>query len=139
MNDAFSTVTAYEDFRQFAEQNPNRIYRYWVYRRMYTPYEQKQGFMDESFFEQSQALFGVIREVIPLSNGDLLLGIADITEDASELTAENRQMTYHRLSDLQLMYMPLDARELDPNGLLADKSAHDLDDDANEGDCNDEG
>lgn len=95
--------------------------------------------MDESFFEQSQALFGVIHEVIPLSSGDLLLGIADITEDASELTAENRQMTYHRLSDLQLMYMPLDAQELDPNGLLADKAAHDLDDDANEGDCNDEG
>ena len=30
-------------------------------------------------------------------------------------------MTYHRLSDLQLMYMPLDAQELDPNGLISDK------------------
>ena len=138
MNDAFSSMTVYEDFRQFIEQNPNRIYRYWVYRRMYTPYEQKQGFMDESFFEQSQALFGVIRDVIPLSNGDLLLGIADITEDASELTAENRQMAYHRLSDLHLMYMPLDAQELDPNGLLADVSEYGPADDANEGDCNDE-
>lgn len=138
MNDAFSSMTVYEDFRQFIEQNPNRIYRYWVYRRMYTPYEQKQGFMDESFFEQSQALFGVIREVIPLSNGDLLLGIADITEDASELTAENRQMAYHRLSDLHLMYMPLDAQELDPNRLLADVSEYGPADDANEGDCNDE-
>ena len=138
MNDAFSSVTVYEDFRQFIEQNPNRIFRYWVYRRMYTPYEQKQGFMDESFFEQSQALFGVIREVIPLTNGDLLLGIADITEDTSELTAENRQMAYHRLSDLHLMYMPLDAQELDPNRLLADVSEYGPADDANEGDCNDE-
>ena len=138
MNDAFSSMTVYEDFRQFIEQNPNRIYRYWVYRRMYTPYEQKQGFMDESFFEQSQALFGVIREVIPLTNGDLLLGIADITEDTSELTAENRQMAYHRLSDLHLMYMPLDAQELDPNRLLADVSEYGPADDANEGDCNDE-
>ena len=139
MNDAFSSMTVYEDFRQFIEQNPNRIYRYWVYRRMYTPYEQKQGFMDESFFEQSQALFGVIREVIPLSNGDLLLGIADITEDASELTAENRQRAYHRLSDLLLMYMPLDAQELDPNRLLADVSEYGPADDANEGNCNDKG
>ena len=77
--------------------------------------------MDESFFEQSQALFGVVREVVPLPNGDLLLGIADIAEDASELSADNRQMTYHRLSDLQHMYMPLDAQELDPNGLISDK------------------
>lgn len=121
MNDAFSAMTAYDDFKQFFEQNPNRIYRYWVYRRIFTPYEQKQSFMDESFFEQSQALFGVIREVIPLPDGNLLIGIADITEDASELRTDNRQMTYHRLSDLQLMYMPLDAQELDPNGLLSEE------------------
>lgn len=118
MNDAFAAMTVYGDFRHFFEQNPNRIYRYWVYRRMFTPYEQKQSYMDESFFEQSQALCGVIREVVPMPNGDLLLGIADIAEDTSELSAGNRQMSYHRLSDLQLMYMPLDAQELDPNGVL---------------------
>ena len=115
MSDAFTAVTVYDNFKQFFEQNPGRIYRYWVYRRMFTPYEQKQAYMDESFFEQSQALFGVVREVVPLPNGDLLLGIADITEDESELSADN-----HRLSDLQLMYMPLDAQELDPNGLLSE-------------------
>ena len=138
MSDAFTALTVYDDFKQFFEQNPDRIYRYWVYRRMFTPYEQKQAYMDESFFEQSQALFGVVREVVTLPNGDLLLGIADIAEDASELSAENRQMTYHRLSDLQLMYMPLDAQELDPNRLLADVSEYGPADDANEGDCNDE-
>ena len=121
MNDIFTAMTVYDDFKRFFEQNPNRIYRYWVYRRIYTPYEQKQSFMDESFFEQGQALFGVIREVIPLPDGDLLLGIAEIAEDASEISADTCQMTYHRLSDLQLMYMPQDAHELDPNGLLSDK------------------
>lgn len=30
-------------------------------------------------------------------------------------------MTYHRFSGLQLMCMPLDAQELDPNGLISDK------------------
>ena len=49
-----------------------------------------------------------------------LPSIADITEDESELSADNRQMTYHRFSGLQLMYMPLDAQELDPNGLLSE-------------------
>ena len=139
MSDAFAALTVYDDFKQFFEQNPGRIYRYWVYRRMFTPYEQKQAYMDESFFEQSQALFGVVREVVPLPNGDLLLGIADIAEDASELSADNRQMTYHRLSDLQLMYMPLDAQEFNPDGLFADKSKYDPADDANEGNCNDKG
>lgn len=118
MNDVFTAMTVYDDFKQFFEQNPNRIFRYWVYRRMYTPYEQKQSYMDESFFEQSQASFGVVREVFPLPDGDLFLGIADIAEDASEVSDANRQMTYHRLSDLQLMYMPQDSQELDPNGLL---------------------
>ena len=120
MSDTFAALTVYDYFKQFFEQNLGRIYRYWVYRRMFTPYEQKQAYMDESFFEQSRALFGVVREVVPLPNGDLLLGIADIAEDASELSADNRQMTDQRLSDLQLMYMPLDAQELDPNGLLSE-------------------
>ena len=118
MNDTFAEMTVYDDFKQFFMQNPNRIFRYWVYRRMFTPYEQKQAYMDESFFEQSHALFGVIREVVPLPDGDLLLGIAEIAEDTSELSAELRQIAYHRLSDLQLMYMPMDAQELDPNSLL---------------------
>lgn len=98
MSDAFTALTVYDNFKQFFEQNPDRIYRYWVYRRMFTPYEQKQAYMDESFFEQSQALFGVVREVVPLPNGDLFLGIAAIAEDASELSADNRQMTYHHFS-----------------------------------------
>mgnify|MGYP004485649255 FL=1 len=29
-------------------------------------------------------------------------------------------MTYHRFSGFQLMCMPLDAQELDPNGLLSE-------------------
>lgn len=119
MNKAFAEMTVYDDFKQFFMQNPNRIFRYWVYRRMFTPYEQKQAYMDESFFEQGHALFGVVREVIPLPDGDLLLGIAELTEDVSELSAELRQIAYHRLSDLHLMYMPMDAQELDPDGLLA--------------------
>ena len=90
MSDAFTAVTVYDNFKQFFEQNPGRIYRYWVYRRMFTPYEQKQAYMDESFFEQSQALFGVVREVVPLPNGDLLLGIADIAEDAWYLSSGHR-------------------------------------------------
>ena len=40
MSDAFTSLTVYDDFKQFFEQNPGRIYRYWVYRRMFTPYEQ---------------------------------------------------------------------------------------------------
>ena len=45
MSDAFAALTVYDDFKQFFEQNPDRIYRYWVYRRMFTPYEQKQAYM----------------------------------------------------------------------------------------------
>ena len=107
--DAFSQMKVYNSYADFFNANPDRLYRFRIYRRMFTPHEQEHKFMDESFYEDYHASKGLIREVIPLPDGDLLLGIATIYESLDELKSENRSMDYLRLSEIRLDYMPIDA------------------------------
>lgn len=118
MADPFSAPVCYESFAAFLRDNPNRIYRYWIYRHGYTPYEQKQCFSDESLFEETGARYGVLREVIPLSGGNVLLGFAEFIENTSEITSGFREIAYYRLSDIRLIYMPIDTETCDPEGFL---------------------
>lgn len=114
MAEPFTNPVCYENFASFLQKNSNRIYRYWIYRHGYTPYEQKQCYSDESLFEETYARLGVLREVIPLSGGDALLGFAEFAEDTSEIVSENRAITYYRLSDIRITYMPIDADRFAP-------------------------
>lgn len=114
MADPFSSPISYESLADFIRENPGRIYRYWVYRHGYTPYEQKQCYSDESLFEETHARLGVLCEVIPLSGGDALLGFAEFVEDTSEIVSENRAITYYRLSDIRITYMPMDRDRFNP-------------------------
>ena len=96
----------YGDFETFLLDNDNRIYSYLVYKRMFTPYEQQQAFSDESQFED-EAYFttAMIREAIPLGNGDWLLGMENLFED--ELPDDEAPLIeYFRLSEIRLMYYP---------------------------------
>ena len=75
-------TSIYGDFETFLLDNDNRIYSYLVYKRMFTPYEQQQAFSDESQFEDgAHFTTAMIREAIPLGNGDWLLGMENIFED----------------------------------------------------------
>ena len=56
MADPFTAPVSYENLADFIRENPNRIYRYWIYRHGYTPYEQKQCYSDESLFEETRAI-----------------------------------------------------------------------------------
>jgi len=123
MADPFSAPACYGSFASFLHENPSRIYRYWIYRHGYTPYEQKQCFTDESLFEENHARFGVLREVIPLGGGDVLLGFAEFAEDTSEIVSGARAISYYRASDIRIVYMPCDADDRDPDGLLTNTVA----------------
>ena len=57
---------------------------------------------------------------MPLSGGDALLGFAEFVEDTSEIVSENRAITYYRLSDIRITYMPIDADGFDTEGFLKD-------------------
>lgn len=120
MADPFSAPGSYDSLADFVRENLNRIYRYWIYRHGYTPYEQKQCYSDESLFEETHARLGVLREVIPLSDGNALLGFAEFIEDTSEIVSDVRAITYYRLSEIRMTYMPMDADRFDPEGILND-------------------
>lgn len=120
MADPFAAPVSYKSLADFIRENPNRIYRYWIYRHGYTPYEQKQCYSDESLFEETRARLGVLREVIPLTDGNVLLGFAEFIEDTSEITSEVRALTYYRLSEIRMTYMPMDADRFNPEGFLKD-------------------
>lgn len=90
------------DFETWIHDFGDRIYRYWVYKRMYTPYEQAQQFTDESEFKDVECAYGVIKEAIELPDGDVLLGFGDPSGTVEYIE-------YFKLSEIQLAYSATDA------------------------------
>lgn len=85
------------DMETWVLDESERIYRYQVYKRMFTPYEQKNAFVDESQFESDYYSFGKIEEAVELGNGEWLIGIRQIIDnDLSD------SISFYRLGDIQL-------------------------------------
>lgn len=87
----------------------DRIFRVWKYKRMFTPYEQKEAFSDESIYEDDICDYVKIREAIELPDGDILLGLQTI-EDSKDLDNEDSYLSYYRLSQIELTYSPDDQK-----------------------------
>lgn len=82
----------------------DRVYRYWVYRRGFTPYEQEEKFEGESMFEDRQCSFGIIREAINLGS-DWLFGIQQVWPDIPASYKPKKQyLEYFKLSEIRLAY-----------------------------------
>lgn len=94
----------FEDVKAFFKAIENRPIRYWVYKRMFTPYELEHKFMDESVFEDSYATEGYIKEVVLLPDNDVLLGIARGSEINSEDDDYTYMVDYHKLSEIRMSY-----------------------------------
>lgn len=88
----------------------DRVYRYWVYRRGFTPYEQEEKFEDESMFEDPQCSFGFIREAINLGN-DWLLGIQEVYPDIPASYKAHQHFQYYKLSEIRLAFDIIDQPE----------------------------
>lgn len=97
------------DFTTWLLDNDGRIYRYWVYKRMFTPAEQEAKYSDQSCYEDDICAYGRIEEAIELPDGDILIGFADpVCDDDPELKGI---LNYYKLSEIQLAYFPSDAEE----------------------------
>lgn len=79
-------------------EHRNRKFRYLVYKRMFTPFEIQQAFMDESQFESTHYRIGKIEEAVSLDNGELLLGIREIFDDDTE----SQFLVFYRLTEIRL-------------------------------------
>ena len=99
--------TDYKSIKEFLHENKDRVYHFWVYKRMFTPYEQDKKFTDESVYEDDHAMLGYIRESILLPDGDLLLGINEIYP--GDGCSENLQ--FYKLSELRIAYNADDSSE----------------------------
>lgn len=74
---------------------PNTIFRLWEYKRMFTPYEQAEKFMDESVYVNTECDHIRILDVINLPDGDLLLATTYAYGDGAYIS-------YYKLSEISL-------------------------------------
>lgn len=97
----------------FLETHQDDIFSFWVYRKVYTPYEQQNAFMDESVFEDTHANFGFVVECASLQNGDFLLGFKTVADpDERDAQKYNGPVEYYRLSEIRMsLYQPTTEEE----------------------------
>ena len=89
----------YNTFEDFVRHHRDTIFRYWIYRRMFTPDEQSNKYTDESMFEDSFCTTGYIQECIKLPDGDILLGLVSSEDVDLEVT---QHVQYCKLSEIRL-------------------------------------
>jgi len=99
------------DFETWLLDWGDRIYRFLVYKKMFTPYEQQNAFMDESVYENDHYQLCKIEEAIDLGNGDWLLGLRQIEEDGEVYGI----VEYYKLSEIALARFDNDQEDDDGN------------------------
>ena len=96
------SMDEYNDFPAFLRAHMGEVFRYWVYRRGFTPYEQRECFMDESIFEDTHASVGIIRECISLGDRDFLIGFQPVDDCGVEGVNVFDFIEYYKLSEIRL-------------------------------------
>ena len=97
------------DMETWLLDNEGRIFRFVVYRRMFTPQEQAAKYSDETCFEDGGTYqFGVIEEAVELGHGEWLLGIREIYDGTL-----CRIVSYYRMSEIRLHCFDNDQGMLD--------------------------
>ena len=91
------------DIWTYLQDTSGRVFRYWVFKRMFTPLESDRKYVDQSEFVDSYASFGIIRECVPLPDNDLLIGFQDVNIDDPENLCLN-SISYFKLSEIRLEY-----------------------------------
>lgn len=94
----------YNSFNDYLKSlPPNTVFRLWVYKRMFTPYEAENKFSDQSCFESDYCSHVCIKDVIELPDGDLLLALCNYEND--------NYTAYYKLSEIALVKANIDMEE----------------------------
>ena len=93
------------DIRAWVRANESKIFRYSIYKRIFTPYEQKMAYMDESEFTSTHYKFAKIHEAIDLGSGNWLIGFWVNFDDEEN---PDKIIEYHKLEDIKLSYFEYD-------------------------------
>ena len=86
----------YNSFAEYLKSlPPDTIFRLWQYKRMFTPYEQDEKFLDESQYVNVECDHIRILDVITLPDGDLLLA-------TTYAYGNGKYISYYKLSEISL-------------------------------------
>lgn len=106
---------SYTNINEWLKDYEHKIFRMWKYKRMFTPYEIEQKFVDESVYESDVCEDIIITKIIPISNDDYLLGyiLADsyIYNEIVGKPEKDRLEWYVKLSEISLAYSEKDNAE----------------------------
>ena len=81
------------------DESDTRIFRYLVYKKVYTPREQHEKYIDESEYEDGGMMsLAKIEEAIDMGNGNWMLGMREIFEDGSV----SKHLKYVMLNEIRL-------------------------------------
>jgi len=103
----------YGDFETFMhDDGDGRIFRMLVYKKIFTPLEQEKKYIDQGVYTDICYQDVVVKEVIPLGDNseDLLIGFQYLY-DYDDYGADEYDVHYHKLSDIELLYSPLNEKE----------------------------
>lgn len=95
------------DFETFVHDNSDTIFRYFKYKKVWTPYELDKKYSDESMYENGgYAELAYIRQAIELPDGDILLKM-EHTYEPDDMYDEpdedhNTIYDYVKLSEISL-------------------------------------
>lgn len=92
-----------EDFKEWVEAHKDTSFRYWVHKRIFTPYEVEEKFEDQCCTESDTCEYGYIVEYTVLPDNDILLGLSE-SKDAGYIS-------YYKLSAIDLAYSDSDNEE----------------------------
>jgi hypothetical protein len=92
-------MTKYSNFIEFAQAHKDIPFRFWVYRRIFTPYEQEKKFTDESYYEDTCCKIAYIKELIILPDDDILIGFVSIDYNETDIKC----CEYLKLSEIRLV------------------------------------
>lgn len=79
--------------KDFVEKNKDTVFRYWLRKRMWTPYEMELKDKYQSDLEDEEAEYGYLVEAVDLGH-DWLIGISE--------DKKFDYISYYRLSELDL-------------------------------------
>lgn len=99
------------DIWTFLHDTGERVFRFWVYRRMFTPHEIEEQYIDESVYEDTMASLGIIKECVVLPDDDVLLGFQHIYDEGNVVFSD--YIAYFKLSEIRLEYWPDDQELLE--------------------------
>lgn len=95
------------DMETFIVDNQDKIFRYYKYKRVWTPFELDKKYSDESIFENGEyAEFVYIRQAIELPDEDVLLKLEITHSPEDDMLYQDedndRIYKYEKLSDIVL-------------------------------------